>query len=733
MNGRDDVVQDIAEESRIQVLPPAWIWHSEREGRLCTTLRQSFDLVKDVETTSLKLAVTGTVTVELDGQHVALVDESASTVATYVDIEAFPKQLKAGHHTLSFQIACTEPMPVASVGIHLHDRSVGFNAFVSGDCFYLRTDGSWEADEAPATEVCRYGEEPYGDLEASPGWFAMGGYGDIQTTVIEGVSVTEVQDMAVSSEDGVWLLTGTLKQDVEVPVLLRDTRQIFYHLRKQDEWKQLRQWHRSLPGPARPFMIVDLGREYNARFHVTNVGSSAVSILWSAAESMTELQHYDGCITEYVRVNAAQEVVVLAQGYRYARVELFGPRGEDFDLHLVWEQACVKLTQLGSFHSDAPIANAIFEVCCHTSSVCHQVGLWDGIKRDRLNWVYDIYMAAKSEYVLWGELDVLRRSLRELGEGTPAGYWMNGIESYSLWWMNSLWEYFWNTGDSSFVLEQREALHRHLVQLRSALDPDTGFFRGVERPFIEWVPMAEHEAHLALNAVLRVTLGNLEKLQRYIPDLQLRVDWRSPDLSGQDFLQAKTPMVWALGAASGVLDRGVLVDLLSNYRVEDPITPLSAFWYAEWCSQVGLQDHAWEVILKVWGTMLERGATTFWESVVLGDAEDIHDALTTYNAYGSYRISLCHSWSSTPVQWFSRFVLGVIPLEPGYRKVRILPRALPGMTRCKGRVPTPFGPIVVEWQMNIEGLLTYHTEIPDGVEVVADQVLTTVLLRGVSM
>jgi len=725
MNRRDDMVQERVQESRIEILPPAWVWHPERERRLCTTLRRSFHLLHDVENASLKLAVTGAVTVELDGRHVAFVAESAATVAAYVDIEQFPRQLMAGQHTVCFQIACTEPMPVAPVSIHLHERSVGFNAFVTGDGFYLPTDGTWEADEATATEVCRYGEEPYGDLEASPGWFVVGGYGDIRATVIEGVSVTKSEDLAVLSRDGAWLITGLLKQDIESPTILRDARQIFYHLRKQDEWKQLRQWQRSLSGPARPFMVIDLGREYNARFHVANVGSSSVAILWNAAESVTELEHYDRCITEYVKVDAGQDVVVLAQGYRYARVELFGPTGAGFALRLLWEQASVALTRLGSFHSDLPIANEIFEVCCHTSAVCHQMGLWDGIKRDRLNWVYDIYMAAKSEYVLWGELDVLRRSLRELGEGTPAGYWMNGIESYSLWWMNSLWEYFWYTGDSSFIVEQKALLHRHLAQVRGALDPDTGVFRDVQHPFIEWVPMAEREARLALHAVLLVTLGNLEKLERCVPDLQLQINWVLPILPAQDFLQAKTPMVWALGAASGVLDEPILADLLSNYRVEDPITPLSAFWHAEWCSLMGLQDHAWDIIRKVWGTMLEHGATTFWESVVLGDAEDIHDALTTYNAYASYRISLCHSWSSTPVQWFSRFVLGVMPLEPGYKKVRISPQALPGMTRCEGRVPTPYGPIVVEWAVDTEGLLTYRTEVPDGVEVVVNQVLTT--------
>jgi hypothetical protein len=118
--------------------------------------------------------------------------------------------------------------------------------------------------------------------------------------------------------------------------------------------------------------------------------------------------------------------------------------------------------------------------------------------------------------------------------------------------------------------------------------------------------------------------------------------------------------------------------------------------------------------------MLEKGASTFWEAVRLEPAggRDFHDELTTYTAYDSYRMSLCHSWSSTPVQWISRFILGVEPVAPGYQKIRFSPQAVEGLTRVTGDVNTPFGVIHVEWSKQGDKIVP-SIQLPDGIEIVS--------------
>ncbi|KAF5720258.1 alpha-L-rhamnosidase C [Fusarium globosum] len=65
--------------------------------------------------------------------------------------------------------------------------------------------------------------------------------------------------------------------------------------------------------------------------------------------------------------------------------------------------------------------------------------------------------------------------------------------------------------------------------------------------------------------------------------------------------------------------------------------------------------------------------------------------------------SLCHGWASGPTAELSRHVLGVQAVEPGYKKWDVKPLTL-GLEWAKGRVPTEYGNIEVDWKFK-SGLL----------------------------
>jgi alpha-L-rhamnosidase len=65
--------------------------------------------------------------------------------------------------------------------------------------------------------------------------------------------------------------------------------------------------------------------------------------------------------------------------------------------------------------------------------------------------------------------------------------------------------------------------------------------------------------------------------------------------------------------------------------------------------------------------------------------------------------SLAHAWGSGPTSALSKYVLGVRPVEPGYKTWLIEPQ--PGdLTWANGSVPTPYGPIEVGWEKEGNGL-----------------------------
>jgi len=131
-----------------------------------------------------------------------------------------------------------------------------------------------------------------------------------------------------------------------------------------------------------------------------------------------------------------------------------------------------------------------------------------------------------------------------------------------------------------------------------------------------------------------------------------------------------------------------------------------------------MPDKGLNVIRKLWGDMLDQGATTFWEAIRCEYPKDFHKHLTTFTAYNEYRMSLCHAWSSTPVEWFTRILLGVNPADLGFRKTEIAVWAPEGINKCEGTVPTPFGIIHISWVRKDKDQIIIKTEIPKGIEVV---------------
>ena len=108
-----------------------------------------------------------------------------------------------------------------------------------------------------------------------------------------------------------------------------------------------------------------------------------------------------------------------------------------------------------------------------------------------------------------------------------------------------------------------------------------------------------------------------------------------------------------------------------------------------------LRAEAIEIIRDKWGAMLDAGATTFWENWEGGT------------------ISHCHAWSASPVYHLSQQVLGVMPVDVGWKQVRITPLA-GKLDFARGTVPSPLGAIRVEWEKAGEDQLAVRVDLPPG-------------------
>ncbi len=89
---------------------------------------------------------------------------------------------------------------------------------------------------------------------------------------------------------------------------------------------------------------------------------------------------------------------------------------------------------------------------------------------------------------------------------------------------------------------------------------------------------------------------------------------------------------------------------------------------------------------------------------------------TLHEAWDSVS-SLNHIMFGDLSAWAYEFAAGIVPLEPGFRKVAFRPHVLEGVDSMVATHKTPFGEIRAGWR-RVDGKVEYVCEAPDGVAVV---------------
>jgi hypothetical protein len=124
------------------------------------------------------------------------------------------------------------------------------------------------------------------------------------------------------------------------------------------------------------------------------------------------------------------------------------------------------------------------------------------------------------------------------------------------------------------------------------------------------------------------------------------------------------------------------------------------------------------------------GATTFWEDfnldwmknaagideLVPDGKVDIHGDWGAY-CYVKFRHSLCHGWSSGPVPFLTRYILGVNVIEPASRKIKIEPH-LGDLNYVRGTYPTPYGNVEVFAAKQTDDSVKLEVKAPAEIEIV---------------
>ena len=420
--------------------------------------------------------------------------------------------------------------------------------------------------------------------------------------------------------------------------------------------------------------------------------------------------------------------------FRFVRVDLV-----DDDAKLIFDSARAifiyrDMPRLGQFKSSDERLNKVWDVAARTVHLTMQQYVFEGAKRDRLVWYGDFTPQTMTALRVFGDSKVLRDTLgRYARETWPLPKWMNGMPNYSLWWLITIGDEYRHTGDKEIVLEQWDYVKGLVDQLLPYIGKDG--HAQFPSPFLDW-PTNDKPAALdaGTHATFALAFDRVAEMAAIVGDAKTEKLAKDSAAKVRSFhpSNAANKQAAALLALAGIERDGENNVATVAKNGAEGFSTFYGYYMLEALSAGGEDQVAIDVCRDYWGAMIDVGATTFWEDFDLKwlenagrideatpeGLESLHGDRGAY-CYIGLRHSLCHGWASGPAAWMSAHVLGVTPIEPGFKKARVKP-FLGDLDWVEGTVPTPFGVIKVRADKQKDGSVKTKIEAPKEVEIVEE-------------
>jgi hypothetical protein len=340
---------------------------------------------------------------------------------------------------------------------------------------------------------------------------------------------------------------------------------------------------------------------------------------------------------------------------------------------------------------------------------------------------------ALTGYYVFGEYDFPRVSLELLGQGmrpnnfipltAPSNAADFVIPSFTLAWIAAVRDYLMYSGDNTFIESQISRVRLILDSLTATCENDLlpcpkgkGYWHfydwadgldGVDNGnfCFAWTEIKNNRFDAPLNLFYVLALEAASDICCFCGETQSAEDyrqqavktkqafdkafWSESEQAYQTYVGEQSipghfcELVQALAVLCGA-GRQKLLDRLIQPENGMVATTLSQSLYKYQALFSGGGKYAqwvFDDMLDQWGYMLNNGATSFWETIK-GAAD--------FDGAGS----LCHGWSAIPAYFCHSTLLGITPLEPGFKKFKVAP--VSGiLNNVSGEVMTPDGPVSI--------------------------------------
>ena len=375
------------------------------------------------------------------------------------------------------------------------------------------------------------------------------------------------------------------------------------------------------------------------------------------------------------------------------------------------------------FTCSDPRLGQIYDISARTLKLCMEDTFTDCPLYEQTLWVGDARNEALFAFTTFGAEDLARRCIKlaayslddyPMVQCQVPSTWGILLPAWSFQWVLMVWDHYLETADRDFLAWAYPYVVKNLRGADQYND-DRGLFSAPFWNMFDWSGIDDGHRTVTHNAMFAAgaadaavkcaqILGDTEHLawltayrDRQAAGVEGLWDagrgWYADAVRGDGTLSQKTCM--HTGFLSLLFDlcpkerRGeILEKLLNPPEGMTPIgSPFAMMYFLDALEKEGRGEEIVQAIYRDYQPMLDEGATTVWETFARG----------TTGRDGFPTRSHTHAWSSAPVRFLPRVVLGVTPEAPGGTAFRVSPR-LCGLEWAKGALATPGGPVSVSWK-----------------------------------
>ncbi|MCC7205226.1 MAG: hypothetical protein IT441_09110 [Phycisphaeraceae bacterium] len=455
------------------------------------------------------------------------------------------------------------------------------------------------------------------------------------------------------------------------------------------------------------------------------------------------------CNRLYLQPGVTRHEFFHVMGHRYL-VAIARSTQQPLTLKVALRHTAYPLDIQGRFLCDDATINDVYRISVRTQQVCALDSYVDTPWREQAQWWGDARVQGQNTFHLAGDARLVARGIRSIGkQEVPNGLTYGHaptmshhciLPDFSLIWLVSIWDYYYQTGDIKLFKEQWPRALRVLGYFRGEGRQKSGLLGYDPRYwlFLDWTNLHKDGTPTLLNLwyifaleklITMAGVARMAKEKKLLTGLYteqkkrvLAKLWNNKEKLFHDGLTREGKPVGVHSVHNQTLailcglkpeHHGAMVEKrMLPYLMEEKVEggQPSSFWVTYVYSamrQLGYGRQVVEHIRRNWAPMVPWGGT--WEAF---PSSDIGGGKTQEVGNGS----CSHAWAAHPIYHLVGTLGGLAQKDVGWKRVTFTPTLdVPGVSTSSAAIPAPQGLIESSWTRK-GGKVEVSLKLPRGVE-----------------